>query len=172
VAHIGSVQEGRVSEFWEKYKDPRWQRRRLEVMQNAGFCCEGCGSTEKTLNVHHKFYRRGRDPWQYNDFELMCLCEDCHEIWHWIKDAFNNALQGIGFHAYREVVGYAIGVSLRSAHPDTEVFFKSEEGKRGIAKALDLSDADLRKACGPDGFIPAGKLQELYQRPRKKRPKA
>jgi hypothetical protein len=160
-----------VSEFWEKYKDPRWQRRRLEVMQNVGFCCEGCGSTTKTLNVHHKFYRKGRDPWQYNDDELMCLCEDCHETWHFIKDAFNEALQGIDLAAYREVVGYAIGVSLRCAHPETEVWFKSEEGKRGAARALNLTDDEVRKACGPNGFITAGALQELYQRPSTKRRK-
>lgn len=26
-----------MSEFWEAYKDPRWQRKRLEVMEAAGF---------------------------------------------------------------------------------------------------------------------------------------
>jgi hypothetical protein len=157
-----------VSEFWEKYKDPRWQRRRLEVMQNANFCCEGCASAEKSLNVHHKFYRRGRDPWQYNDYELMCLCEECHETWHWVKENFNVALQGIDFAAYREVVGYAIGVSLRGAHPETELWFKSDEGKRGAARALGLSEDEVRRACGANGFITAGGLQKLHKNPTKK----
>jgi len=160
-----------LSAFWEKYKDPRWQRRRLEIMQNVGFCCEGCGSTSKTLNVHHKLYRKGHEPWEYNDLELMCLCEECHEGWHWLKENFNVALQYIDLHAYREVVGYAIGVGLRSAHPETEVYFKTDEGKRGAARALNVSDEEIQKACGQDGVISAGALQALYQRPKTKRRK-
>lgn len=40
-----------MAEFWEAYKDPRWQRKRLEVMQIARFECELCASKDKTLNV-------------------------------------------------------------------------------------------------------------------------
>lgn len=153
-----------MSTFWEKYKDPRWQRRRLEVMQNVGFCCEGCGSDSKTLNVHHKLYRKGHEPWEYNDLELMCLCEGCHEHWHWLKENFNVALQYIDLDSYREVVGYAIGVGLRTAHPETEVHFKSPEGKRGIARALNLTDEQINANCSPEGDITAGVLQEMYLR--------
>lgn len=160
-----------MSTFWEKYKDPRWQRKRLVVMENANFCCEGCGSDSKTLNVHHKLYRRGHDPWDYSDSELMCLCEACHQSWHWVKENFNVSLQYMDFAAYREVVGYAIGVSLRSANAEVEVYFKSEEGKRGAARALNISDEKISEVCGPNGVITAGALQALYQHPAKKRQK-
>lgn len=63
-------------------RDPRWQRRRLEIMSRADFSCEKCHSATKTLNVHHKEYRKGAKPWEYADHELECLCEDCHEDEH------------------------------------------------------------------------------------------
>jgi hypothetical protein len=152
-----------MSDFWEKYKDPRWQRRRLEIMHNADFSCEGCGSKSSTLNVHHKLYRKGFNPWDYNNLELMCLCEDCHEAWHLMKEHLNVSLQFIDLEAYKEVVGYAVGVSLRSAYPEVSVHFKSESGMTGAARALRLTDAELKKACGVDGFVTAGTLQVLYQ---------
>lgn len=65
-------------EYWEKLKDPRWQRKRLEVMQSADFKCKDCNSETKSLNIHHRFYFKGRDPWEYDLAELVCLCEDCH----------------------------------------------------------------------------------------------
>ena len=65
--------------YSEKLRDPRWQKMRLLVMERDGFQCTHCEAEDKTLNVHHKVYRRGRDPWAYPDEELTTLCEDCHE---------------------------------------------------------------------------------------------
>ena len=67
-------------------RDPRWQRKRLEVMQRAEFACERCADTTTTLNVHHVRYVRGRMPWEYPDEELVCLCEPCHQREHGIED--------------------------------------------------------------------------------------
>jgi hypothetical protein len=63
-------------------RDPRWQRKRLEVMHRAHFACEHCGDTTTTLNVHHVEYVRGRMPWEYSGRELRCLCEPCHARGH------------------------------------------------------------------------------------------
>jgi hypothetical protein len=68
-----------MSVYSEKYRDPRWQRKRLEIMQRDGFCCKGCGSEVKTLNVHHGYYEQGLDPWDYASDTLWTLCEKCHE---------------------------------------------------------------------------------------------
>lgn len=65
-----------------KLRDPRWQRRRLEVLEKADFQCERCGNAKQTLHVHHLAYRPGAEPWHYSDFELECLCEHCHESEH------------------------------------------------------------------------------------------
>ena len=63
--------------YVEKLRDPRWQRKRLEVMQAADFKCQDCGTADKTLNVHHSAYEAGREPWEYT-VGLRCVCEDCH----------------------------------------------------------------------------------------------
>ena len=67
------------NEFLEQYKDPRWQKKRLEVMERDGFMCQSCNNTETTLNVHHIVpYRKNAKPWEYENEELTTLCENCH----------------------------------------------------------------------------------------------
>jgi len=70
------------SEFWAHYQDPRWQKMRLEIMQRDDFTCRDCRDKEKTLNVHHAYYVKGRRPWEYPAFSLETLCRDCHEERH------------------------------------------------------------------------------------------
>lgn len=65
--------------YAEKLKDPRWQKKRLEIMQRDQWTCRLCGSTTETLNVHHVYYEKGFDVWQYPDFALLTLCEECHQ---------------------------------------------------------------------------------------------
>ncbi len=67
------------STYSEKLRDPRWQRKRLEVMQRDDFACQKCGAKDKTLNVHHMIYRKGAEPWEYPLNLLLTLCEPCHE---------------------------------------------------------------------------------------------
>lgn len=64
--------------YAEKLKDPRWQKKRLEVFEHDKWTCKECGATDKTLNVHHLFYHQGFDPWDYAKEELITLCDDCH----------------------------------------------------------------------------------------------
>lgn len=66
--------------YSEKLRDPRWQKKRLEVMQRDGFSCQSCQDTETTLNVHHCYYERGKDVWDYPSEALITLCEGCHNI--------------------------------------------------------------------------------------------
>lgn len=75
--------------YWEKLKDPRWQKKRLEAMQAAEFTCQVCMDQESTLHVHHKQYFKGREPWEYEVAQLSVLCEGCHEYQHKSEDAYN-----------------------------------------------------------------------------------
>lgn len=63
-------------------KDPRWQKRRLEIMERDEWTCQACGDTKATLTVHHKSYRmvdgKFADIWDYPGEDLITLCEDCH----------------------------------------------------------------------------------------------
>jgi hypothetical protein len=67
-----------MSTYSEKLKHPNWQRKRLQILQNHQFTCDSCESTTNTLHVHHGYYKRGADPWDYPDDALHVLCEDCH----------------------------------------------------------------------------------------------
>ncbi len=60
-------------------KHPEWQRKRLEILDRAGFECEDCGDKTTTLHVHHGYYEKGLKPWEYPDESLHCLCAPCHE---------------------------------------------------------------------------------------------
>lgn len=69
-----------------QYKHPNWQRVRLQAMESAGFKCQSCAAQDRTLNVHHKQYFKGRKIWEYRPNELSVLCEGCHLSDH---DALN-----------------------------------------------------------------------------------
>ena len=68
--------------YAEKLKDPRWQKKRLEVLGDANFTCEVCHDNESPLHVHHKFYLKNREIWEYDREQLACLCESCHTNQH------------------------------------------------------------------------------------------
>lgn len=64
--------------YAEKLKDPRWQKRRLEIFQRDDWKCIYCGNGTKELQVHHVLYLNGRDPWEYDENHLVTACCDCH----------------------------------------------------------------------------------------------
>lgn len=65
--------------YAEKFKDPRWQQKRLEILSRDKFECRHCGAKEKQLHVHHLYYIKSRDPWAYPSGSLVTLCFQCHE---------------------------------------------------------------------------------------------
>ena len=66
-------------EYSEKLRDPRWQKRRLQVFERDGWKCRRCGCEDNTLAVHHRQYYPHMEPWEYPDADLETLCEFCHE---------------------------------------------------------------------------------------------
>lgn len=68
-----------MANYSELLKDPRWQRKRLEIFQLDAFQCRDCNSKEKMLNVHHLYYLKDALPWEYPNSALVTLCSDCHE---------------------------------------------------------------------------------------------
>ena len=72
-------------DYNDKLRDPRWQKRRLEIMERDNFTCQICGSglnDGEPLNVHHKKYINGKEIWEYSDGMLITLCEKCHKKVH------------------------------------------------------------------------------------------
>lgn len=71
-----------MTSYADKLRDPRWQKRRLEIFLRDDWTCQKCGATESELSVHHKEYIKNRDPWDYPDDLLTTRCTDCHEGEH------------------------------------------------------------------------------------------
>ncbi len=67
------------SEYSKLLLDPRWQKKRIEILQRDDFTCQLCGDSESTLHVHHCFYRKNNLPWDYPNSSLITLCYDCHD---------------------------------------------------------------------------------------------
>jgi hypothetical protein len=65
--------------YRDELKDPRWQRKRLEIMQRDNWRCQRCNREDTTLNVHHRYYLKGRAAWEYESEVLITVCEPCHE---------------------------------------------------------------------------------------------
>lgn len=66
--------------YSDKLLDPKWQRKRLEILQRDNFTCDKCGDTETTLHVHHLKYTK--EPWDAPNKDLQTLCNDCHYLIH------------------------------------------------------------------------------------------
>ena len=62
--------------YSEKLKNPKWQKKRLEIMKRDKFKCKLCGDDETTLSVHHLEY--SENPWDIDNSKLITLCEHCH----------------------------------------------------------------------------------------------
>jgi|ERR1700756_1488308 len=68
--------------YSEKLQSPQWQKKRLEIFQRDNFSCVRCKANYKQLQVHHKKYIKGNDPWNYENHFLETLCITCHKNEH------------------------------------------------------------------------------------------
>jgi hypothetical protein len=75
--------------YAEKLKEPEWRALKGRLLQERGCRCEGCGDTDSRLELHHGYYQRKLEPWQYDRDTLWLLCPDCH-------DEFQFRLEDIG----------------------------------------------------------------------------
>ena len=142
-------------------RDPRWQKKRLEIMNRDGFQCVDCGAEDKTLNVHHLYYGAGLAPWEYENSSLVTLCEECHEIEHGTASQserdFLQTLKSVGFRSNEmgsaayflglhksEIGAESVLQSVRNAH---EVLFwagSDEEASKELADFVALIQTKYR----------------------------
>lgn len=81
--------------YSEKLRDPRWQKKRLEILQRDGFTCTLCGDKQTTLHIHHSKYFG--DPWDIKDEFLTTHCQHCHSIIEFYK---KSNIQVVGIKKY------------------------------------------------------------------------
>ena len=68
--------------YSDKLKSPKWQKKRLEIMQRDGFKCKICDCESETLHVHHIDYSDNLAPWEYSNNRLITLCKGHHAMIH------------------------------------------------------------------------------------------
>lgn len=138
------------SSYAEKLKHPMWQRKRLEIMERAGFKCADCGGKEKTLHIHHKLYEKNREPWEYDNETMECLCEDCHLITTNIKKDLNKYTGKLLTEDLPQLLGYVKGLESRY-YPGIRLIVNSYEEAVGVSdfwhpatpeSIIDALDAD------------------------------
>ena len=89
-----------MTTYSEKLKDPRWQKKRLEILQRDDWQCQRCGDRTTTLNVHHLAYFSGQEPWECPSELMQTVCSTCHDEYHQempiASEHLIRSLKGIG----------------------------------------------------------------------------
>jgi len=73
-------------EYKEQYNHPKWQKKRLSILNRDKFTCTECGDKETQLHVHHLKYESSKKVWEYPNKDLITLCSVCHKELHRIKN--------------------------------------------------------------------------------------
>lgn len=104
-----------MSKDWTyQYKHPKWQKKRLEALNNADFTCQCCFDSDTELHVHHKRYVKGRKIWEYDISELDVLCDNCHKTAHDAKDKINIVLVNIPTEMWGDAANLLVACYSRS----------------------------------------------------------
>jgi glutaredoxin-related protein len=74
--------------YKEKLLDPRWQKKRLKILERDGFRCQLCQDPSSTLHVHHEKY--SGEPWEVDNIYLITYCKHCHPVVEIIEKQYSN----------------------------------------------------------------------------------
>lgn len=139
-----------ADQFWENYKRPEWQEKRLRIMERDGFKCRSCGDATTQLQVHHSYYDPGKKPWEYPDQSLKTLCKPCHEnISGWLR-LIRELLGWLDPSATADACGYVMGLCLLSGEI-SKAFIDNEKVLCGLSHALEITKEDVRASM--DGKV-------------------
>jgi hypothetical protein len=119
--------------YAELLKDPRWQKKRLEILNRDLWKCRICGASNKTLHVDHKEYTKGADPWEYADYQLQTLCKDCHAGVTAVRRTVSLVCGHLSLEKARRLEGYAL--ALICAGHDISID-ADDDTCHGVADAL------------------------------------
>lgn len=65
--------------------------------------CDDCGEEMNgTLHVHHKIYRNGLLPWEYDYDDLRLICSECHQRIHDTEEKWRNLIRRVPPHVCYE----------------------------------------------------------------------
>lgn len=114
-----------MSAYTELFKDPRWQKMRLKILERDEFHCQICGDGESTLHVHHRYYESGCKPWEYEESALVTLCEECHQSeTESIKDSCEMLIKSMKEKCFSgDILAFGIDVHyMKPLYPPSVIF--------------------------------------------------
>lgn len=149
-----------MATYQEKLRHPKWQEKRLRILEASGFECSNCGSKSNTLHVHHCYYEKGKSPWEYPDDALRCLCEKCHKSAEDLKLKTSKVVSVTG--CEDEIYGYSLGIFCFQ-NEDEPVSVSTYEQASGLADywGLNVEEAVLPLLMENDGMITGNDLYFL-----------
>jgi hypothetical protein len=131
--------------------DPRWQKKRLEVLTRDEWTCQRCDAKDKTLHVHHFLYHGNAPPWDAPMDELATVCEPCHGELTEQKASLREAIFRFeqGFGPLDRVIAY---LQAFVAWYDDEglVVVKNHAAAYGIAQMVGVDTAEVLSAVDPE----------------------
>ncbi len=143
----------RVLSYVELLRDPRWQRKRLKILERDDWKCVWCGDTQNNLQVDHAYYERGRKPWEADDSTLHTLCADCHRRVGELRARANKALGGFNVYELPIVVAIIERMHETGRNAVSSVHVERLEAERDAilskpftkkaSRRLDVIDHDL-----------------------------
>lgn len=121
-------------------------------MQRDDFRCQMCSDSTSMLQVHHRFYIRGKLPWEYEADMLITLCESCHVTATEEMDLLRYALAYIHPRDVGRVTGYV--ASLGAVGSGRTISLEIPGFIQGIADETRIDpwwfEAIAKKGCGFD----------------------
>lgn len=150
-----------MADYLALLRHPEWQKKRLAVMEAAGFACCRCGTDDVTLNVHHRYYIKGRKPWEYPDEHLDCFCEDCHKEVHAKLEELKLLMGDLGYSHIDDHIAVCKTILIRSYEQRHSL--KSTEEIDAVAKAYRLTFTEVADhlSASPDYMIDDKDLQAI-----------
>lgn len=157
------------NEFFERYKRPEWQKKKAQILDDASYTCRRCSAKNKTMHVHHTHYIKDAMPWEYEDEDLIALCEDCHMIIE-AQSLQLRKLSGRLFCFYERFRGYMAGLYYALVDSEAMVFSKDDPDRsdfiRGLADVFKVNPGQIENvlAIGFDGegVFDRGSRQMLF----------
>lgn len=68
--------------FAAQYQTEEWRQFSRTIKASRGKFCECCRRADVTLHAHHAFYEPGKKLWEYDQADMVVLCEGCHKGLH------------------------------------------------------------------------------------------
>lgn len=88
--------------YSDDLKDWKWQEKRAEIIERDDAHCRSCNfyggdspQIGEILHVHHIIYKKGLKPWEYNNDDLITLCDKCHKFITEKTDSCNELIRRI-----------------------------------------------------------------------------